>query len=191
MKATDTKVKYDFTLLTDDDLFLFNEGTHLRLYEKLGSHLVTHKGVAGTYFAVWAPSAAHVGVIGDFNGWDRGSHPLRARGSSGIWEGFVPGVGSGTKYKYWVESQHAGYKAEKGDPFAVHAETPPLTASIVWDREQEWTDAPWLAKRADEVQPAGAGIDLRDAHRLLATAARGQRSLAVLPGAGGTTGRLS
>ncbi len=150
MKATDTKVKYDFTLLTDDDLFLFNEGTHLRLYEKLGSHLVTHKGVAGTYFAVWAPSAAHVGVIGDFNGWDRGSHPLRARGSSGIWEGFVPGVGSGTKYKYWVESQHAGYKAEKGDPFAVHAETPPLTASIVWDREQEWTDAPWLAKRAEK-----------------------------------------
>jgi 1,4-alpha-glucan branching enzyme len=78
-------VLYDFSLLTDDDLFLFNEGSHLRLYEKLGSHLVTHQGLAGTYFAVWAPSAARVGVIGDFNGWDRGSHPLRTRGSSGIW----------------------------------------------------------------------------------------------------------
>ncbi len=149
MTLAQTNVRYDFSLLTEDDLFLFNEGSHLRLYDKLGSHVVTHDGVAGVYFAVWAPSAARVSLIGDFNGWDRGTHPLRARGSSGIWEGFVPGVGAGTKYKYWVESRHGGYKVEKADPFAIHAETSPHTASIVWDREQSWTDAGWLAERAE------------------------------------------
>ncbi len=147
--TAETSVRYDFSLLTEDDLFLFNEGSHLRLYDKLGSHVVTHDGLAGTYFAVWAPSAARVSVIGDFNGWDRGTHPLRPRASSGIWEGFVPGVGVAMKYKYWVESRHGGYKVEKADPFAIHAETPPHTASIVWDREQSWSDAEWMAERVD------------------------------------------
>jgi 1,4-alpha-glucan branching enzyme len=145
----ETNVRYDFSLLTEDDLFLFNEGSHLRLYDKLGSHIVTHDGVAGTYFAVWAPSAASVSVIGDFNGWDRGTHPLRPRATSGIWEHFVPGVGAGTKYKYWVESRQGGYKVEKADPFAIHAETSPRTASIVWDRAQSWSDAGWMTTRAD------------------------------------------
>jgi 1,4-alpha-glucan branching enzyme len=145
----ETSVRYDLSLLTEDDLFLFNEGSHLRLYDKLGSHVLTHDGLAGTYFAVWAPSAARVSVIGDFNGWDRGAHPLRPRASSGIWEGFVPGVGLAMKYKYWVESRHGGYKVEKADPFAIHAETPPHTASIVWDREQSWSDAEWMAERVD------------------------------------------
>jgi 1,4-alpha-glucan branching enzyme len=140
-------VRHDFSLLTDDDLHLFNEGSHLRLYEKLGSHLVEHDGVAGTYFAVWAPNARAVSVIGDFNGWNGESHPLRQRGSSGIWERFLPGAGHGTKYKYWIESHVGGYKVEKADPFAVHAETPPHTASIVWDRGAEWSDAEWMESR--------------------------------------------
>jgi 1,4-alpha-glucan branching enzyme len=105
--------------------------------------------VAGTYFAVWAPNARKVAVIGDFNGWDRASHPLRGKGDSGIWEGFIPGVGQGTKYKYWVQSNHAGYAVEKADPFAVHAEKPPQTASIVWPRDYEWGDAEWMTSRAN------------------------------------------
>jgi 1,4-alpha-glucan branching enzyme len=140
-------VRYDFTLLSEDDRYLFNEGSHLRLYEKLGSHLVTHDGKAGTYFAVWAPSARHVSVVGDFNGWDRSSHPLRAHGVSGVWEGFVPGVGAGTKYKYWIESRSGGYRMEKADPFAIHAESPPHTASIVWDRSVFWSDDQWIKSR--------------------------------------------
>jgi 1,4-alpha-glucan branching enzyme len=150
--AAGPAVAYDFSLLTDDDIFLFNEGSHLRLYEKLGSHLVTHNGVAGTYFAVWAPSAGRVSVIGDFNSWDRGSHPLRPRASSGIWEGFVAGVGAGTKYKYWIESNSGGYRVEKADPFAIHAETPPHTASIVWDRDVAWSDGEWMASRGERAR---------------------------------------
>jgi len=154
MKTTEAKVRYDFSLLTEDDLFLFNEGSHLRLYEKMGSHLVTHDGVAGVYFAVWAPNARNVSVTGDFNGWNRNSHPLRPRGSAGIWEGFVGGIGQGTKYKYYIESQVGGYKVEKADPYAIHHETPPHTASIVWPPEQTWSDAEWLAQR-----PARQALD--------------------------------
>ncbi|HVO85472.1 MAG TPA: 1,4-alpha-glucan branching protein GlgB, partial [Syntrophobacteria bacterium] len=88
-------VRYDLSLLTDDDLYLFNEGNHFRLYEKLGAHLMSREGVEGTSFAVWAPDAEHVSVIGDFNGWAKGKHQLRPRGQSGIWEGFIPGVGRG------------------------------------------------------------------------------------------------
>ena len=161
--TAETSVRYDFSLLTEDDLFLFNEGSHLRLYDKLGSHVVTHDGLAGTYFAVWAPSAARVSVIGDFNGWDRGTHPMRPRASSGIWEGFVPGVGVAMKYKYWVESRHGGYKVEKADPFAIHAETSPRTASIVWDREQSWSDAGWMTKRADR-SSLQAAISIYELH---------------------------
>ncbi|HUF53372.1 MAG TPA: 1,4-alpha-glucan branching protein GlgB [Dehalococcoidia bacterium] len=139
---------YDFSLLTDDDLYLFNEGSHLHLYEKLGSHLVTAGDMAGAHFAVWAPNAKVVTVIGDFNSWDRGSHPLRSKGDSGIWEGFVPGIGKGTKYKYWIESAAGPYKVEKADPFAIHAENPPQTASIIWDREYEWNDADWMQVRS-------------------------------------------
>src|SRR4051812_16018704 len=88
------------SLLGSQDLHLFNEGSHVRLYQKLGAHLRTIDGVQGTYFAVWAPAAEYVSVIGDFNYWDRGTHPLRPRESSGIWEGFIPGLGKGTIYKY-------------------------------------------------------------------------------------------
>src|SRR5262245_31058143 len=98
-RQTRTTAQTEPTLLTDDDLFLFNEGSHFRLYDKLGAHPVTLGGVAGTYFAVWAPGAQYVAVTGDFNGWDKGKHPLKPRGSSGIWEGFVPGAAAGACYK--------------------------------------------------------------------------------------------
>jgi 1,4-alpha-glucan branching enzyme len=137
----------NLSLLTDDDLHLFNEGSHYRLYLKLGSHSVVHEGTAGTYFAVWAPSAHYVAVIGNFNGWDRGKHPLRPRGNSGIWEGFVPGVGHGTVYKYHVASRHHGYIVDKTDPFAVHNEEPPKTASIVRGLDYEWGDSGWMSSR--------------------------------------------
>src|SRR4030042_5259117 len=92
-------VQYDVTLLTEDDPYLFNEGNHFHLYEKLGAHGVTREGTRGTYFAVWAPDAENVFVTGDFNQWNKTSHALRPRGVSGIWEGFIPGVGKGEKYK--------------------------------------------------------------------------------------------
>jgi 1,4-alpha-glucan branching enzyme len=135
------------SLLSDWDYHLFNEGSHGRLWEKLGSHVVELGGVRGTMFAVWAPNAASVAVMGDFNGWSRDGHPLEARGASGIWEGFIAGVGKGAHYKYHVRSRHNGYRVDKADPFAVQQETPPRTASIVWDLEYRWSDAEWMASR--------------------------------------------
>jgi 1,4-alpha-glucan branching enzyme len=140
-------VLYDVTLLTDNDLYLFNEGNHFRLYEKFGAHVVTRGGTWGTYFAVWAPDAEIVYVMGDFNGWNKTSHALRSRAVSGIWEGFIPGVEKGAKYKFHVCSRYQGYKADKGDPFAFYGETPPLTASIVWDLDYRWNDEAWMRER--------------------------------------------
>ncbi len=142
-------VRYDVTLISGDDLYLFNEGTHYRLYDKLGAHPMTVDGAAGTYFAVWAPNAYDVSVMGDFNWWNNGSHHLRQRGSSGIWEGFVPGIGGGSIYKYYITSHHHGYRVEKADPFAFHAEIPPKTASVTWDLAYEWSDDEWMEKRRD------------------------------------------
>jgi 1,4-alpha-glucan branching enzyme len=134
-------------LLTGDDLYLFNEGSHFRLYQKLGAHPMTVGGREGTHFAVWAPDARLVSVIGDFNGWDKSSHPLSPRGQSGIWEGFILGVGKGTVYKYHIESRYRGYRVDKADPFALYSETPPKTGSIVWDTDYAWGDRQWLEKR--------------------------------------------
>ena len=136
------------SLLTDHDFYLFNEGSHVRLFERLGSHLGTVNGKAGTNFAVWAPDAEKVFVIGAFNGWNKSSHPMESRGASGIWESFVPGVGKGDAYKYHVVSRYHGYEVDKADPFAIHAETPPRTASIVWDLDYEWKDTAWMSTRA-------------------------------------------
>ena len=133
------------SLLSDWDLHLFNEGTHLNLWEKLGSHIVP----GGTMFAVWAPNALTVSVVGDFNGWDPRSNPMKLRGSSGIWEGFVPDVGKGTIYKYHVVSKHNDYRVDKADPVGIHHETPPRTASIVWDLDYEWHDDEWMANRKE------------------------------------------
>jgi len=138
-----------FSLLTEDDLYLFNEGSHSRLYRKLGSHPVQVGGKEGTYFAVWAPDAERVSVIGDFNGWDGNKHRLTPRGSSGIWEGFLPGVSRGTMYKYFVRSRYGGYRMEKIDPLASYFEVPPRTASIVWDLEYDWNDREWMRVRAE------------------------------------------
>lgn len=133
-----------FSLLTNDDLHLFNEGNHFRLYEKMGAHRVVVNGVSGTYFAVWAPNAEQVHIVGDFNGWRKGQHPLRPKQESGIWEGFFPGVGKGTIYKYFIQSRHYGYQVEKADPFAKYCEIPHRTGSIVWDLDYSWQDQDWM-----------------------------------------------
>jgi len=136
-------MKQDVSLLGDQDLYLFNEGSHLNLYDKLGAHAVD----GGVAFAVWAPSAERVTVVGDFNGWDREAHPLRARANSGIWEGFVSGVEQGAAYKFHVVG-HDGHRVDKADPFAVFAEVPPRTGSRVWNLDYQWGDAEWMSGRA-------------------------------------------
>ncbi len=141
-------VRHDFTLLTDEDLFLFNEGSHFRLYEKMGAHEVERSGVPGTYFAVWAPDAQGVFVMGDFNGWNKTSLALRPRGQSGIWEGWIAGVGKGGTYKYFIQSRYRDYRVEKADPFSFFNEIPPKTASIVWDHPYSWGDQEWMKNRA-------------------------------------------
>ncbi|MFH0844304.1 MAG: 1,4-alpha-glucan branching protein GlgB [Pseudomonadota bacterium] len=133
--------------MTDNDLYLFNEGSHFRLYEKLGAHLVTQGDVEGTHFAVWAPDAEKVSVMGDFNEWDNSLYPLQTREQSGLWEGFIPGVGKGAKYKYHIHSRYNGYRVDKADPFAFYNEAPPKTASVVWDLQYAWKDQEWMAKR--------------------------------------------
>ncbi len=135
------------SLLTENDLYLFNEGSHFRLYDKLGSHVMNRDGASGTYFAVWAPDANHVSVIGDFNGWEKGRHSLFAKGRSGIWEGFLPGIGKGTLYKYHIGSRFHGYRVDKADPFSIFNEIPPKFASIVWDLDYQWNDQEWMAGR--------------------------------------------
>jgi len=137
-----------FSLFSDLDIHLFREGTHYRLYEKLGSHVLTNEGVNGTYFAVWAPNAKYVSVVGNFNGWNRGSHKLLHRwDGSGIWEGLIPEIGSGETYKYYIESNVNDYKVEKADPFARYSEIAPKTASVVWKEEFDWKDKKWVNAR--------------------------------------------
>jgi len=135
-------------LLTDEDIQLFQQGIHLRLYEKLGAHPVAVSGVSGTQFAVWAPNAQQVSVIGDFNHWDAGRDQLQARDQTGIWEGFVPGAKPGQCYKYCIVSPHQNARAEKADPFAFHCEVPPKSASIIWELDYDWGDRRWMRQRA-------------------------------------------
>jgi 1,4-alpha-glucan branching enzyme len=138
----------DSPSLTEFDLHLLAEGTHYDNYKKLGAHLTEVDGTPGTRFAVWAPNAEAVSVVGDFNGWDRESHPMRNRPAAGVWETFIPGVGPGTLYKYFIRSRESGYQVEKSDPYAFAAEIRPRTASKVWDLGgYEWSDAEWLAAR--------------------------------------------
>ena len=137
----------DPTRLGDHDLHLFNEGSHVRLWEKLGAHPTVVDDRPGTRFAVWAPNAESVSVMGDWNGWSRDADPLAPVGGSGIWQGFVAGVGRGAVYKFHVHSRHVGYQVDKADPFAIRAEVPPRTGSVVWTLEYEWGDAAWQASR--------------------------------------------
>lgn len=143
-----SKPVWIYSLFTDYDIDLFSVGKHFRLYQKLGSHLLTIDKTNGTYFAVWAPNAKKVGVVGTFNDWNITAHPLHKRqDKSGIWEGFIPNIVKGEIYKYFVngfdDSEHL-----KGDPYARKWEHPPQTASVVWDTDYEWKDKSWLAKRA-------------------------------------------
>lgn len=155
-KATteETPVQEHFSLFTDFDIHLFRSGKHFKLYEKFGAHIVTHRGREGTYFAVWAPNAKRISVIGYFNHWQKGQHVLVPRwDGSGIWEGFFDDVKHGDAYKYAVEST-TGETFDKADPFAFFAESPPKTASIVWNARYEWQDADWLARRKANVRKA-------------------------------------
>jgi 1,4-alpha-glucan branching enzyme len=140
-------VASDDTVLSKEDLYLFNEGSHYHLYRKLGAHPVVRNGIAGTCFSVWAPNAEQVSVIGSFNDWAEDAHPLYPREESGIWEGFFPGVGRGTLYKFHIRSRYNGYEVDKTDPFAIFNEIPPKTASIVWDLDYTWRDEKWMASR--------------------------------------------
>jgi len=137
----------EIALLTEDDIYLFNEGSHSQLYQKLGAHTLTVEEQEGTHFAVWAPDARQVFVMGDFNGWDKASHPLHPRGQSGIWECFISGIGKGAVYKYHIVSRYRGFQVDKADPFAFYSETPPKTASVVWDLDYAWGDQKWMKKR--------------------------------------------
>ncbi len=132
----------------ETDLHLFNEGSHARLYEKLGSHPVRRGGAVGTMFRVWAPNAERVSVLGSFNDWSPGANAAEAVGDSGLWECFVEGVTRGATYKYRIESRVGGYVVDKADPVAFHAETPPKTASVVWDLHHDWSDDEWMRTRA-------------------------------------------
>lgn len=160
--ATDTAVAQDegvttnqqksdtYSLFTDFDIYLFKSGKHFKLYEKLGAHVVTMGGEAGTYFAVWAPNAQAVSIIGNFNHWQPGTHVMQARwDQSGIWEAFLPHIGHGEAYKYAITTQE-GHLLEKADPFAFYCEVPPQTASIVWQKKYTWQDKKWLEHRREQ-----------------------------------------
>ena len=135
------------SLFTEYDIYLFKSGKHFRIYEKMGSHIADVEGETGVCFAVWAPNAQQVSVVGNFNHWNQQSHPLLPRlDESGIWEGFIPGIGKGELYKYHIQTIE-GRHLEKGDPYAFFWEIPPNTASIVWDQGYHCQDAAWLERR--------------------------------------------
>lgn len=148
-KASEKKLD-EISLITEFDVHLFKEGKHFHLYKKLGSHLMDFNGNRGVYFALWAPNAKQVSVIGDFNNWEKQTNPMNPRqDESGIWEVFIPEAKKGSIYKYFIQST-SGYEAEKGDPFAFMWEIPPNTASVVWDLDSTWNDSKWMANRKEK-----------------------------------------
>jgi 1,4-alpha-glucan branching enzyme len=152
------------SFLTDYDLYLLGEGNHYRIYEKLGAHVGERDGAAGTHFAVWAPNAKQVSVIGDFNEWRPNQHRLQSRGSSGIWEGYIPDVGPGALYKYAIDSRYGNYRVDKADPCGFAAEIRPLTASKVWDlSDYSWNDGNWLSERG-RIHALSAPISIYEMH---------------------------
>ncbi|WP_112219109.1 1,4-alpha-glucan branching protein GlgB [Legionella quinlivanii] len=151
------------SLFSAQDLHLFNEGTHFHLYRHLGAHVIKQDNVTGVNFAVWAPNASQVSVVGSFNHWNKTEHSLSSRGNSGIWEGFIPGVKVGDLYKYTIESDRLQFTAQKADPFAFYQETPPCTASIVWDLHYEWQDEEWLKNRKSK-QSLNSPISIYEVH---------------------------
>jgi 1,4-alpha-glucan branching enzyme len=162
--ATSRRAAAGTSRLTDHDIYLFRQGRHFRLYEKLGAHVASAGGRRGVQFAVWAPNARRVAVIGDFNRWDGEAHPLAARGDgSGIWEGFVPDAGVGAIYKYRIASSQGGYVVDKADPFARASELPPRTASVVWEPGHRWGDEAWMRSRAPR-NALGAPMSIYELH---------------------------
>lgn len=149
--------------LGEQDLFLFNEGSHVRAYETLGAHLVQQGETNGVRFAVWAPNAERVSVIGEFNNWDKTSHVLHPQGQSGIWARFFVGIQAGTIYKYHIVSRYHGYHVDKADPFAFYAEIPSKTGSIVWDLQYQWGDQEWMATRGQR-QTLDAPMSIYEVH---------------------------
>jgi len=135
-------------MLTDQDVYLFREGTLFRAYDKLGAHLCEIDGVPGARFGVWAPNAERVSVMGDFNDWSPTASPLKVReDGSGLWEGFIPALTEGSRYKYHIVSRYGDYEVDKGDPYAFQCEPPPLTASILSKTEYPWSDSDWASQR--------------------------------------------
>ncbi|MEO6443794.1 MAG: 1,4-alpha-glucan branching protein GlgB [Gemmatimonadaceae bacterium] len=139
--------RHDVTLLDENVVHLFNEGTLDRAHRVLGAHPHHAHGQEGTYFSVWAPNAASVSVIGDFNGWRNDRHPMRVHGNSGIWEVFIPGVHVGTIYKYHIVGRRGGFHGDKADPYGFRQQSAPDKGSIVWDLGYEWGDSAWIRKR--------------------------------------------
>ena len=137
--------RHDRSLVNEMDLYLLAEGTLVRAYEKLGAHLGSVDGTAGVHFAVWAPNAASVHIVGSFNAWSPSAHPLQLVGHSGVWQGFIPGVQKGDLYKYHIVSKIGGYTVQKADPYGIQHQMPPQTASVVWDLDYTWNDAAWMA----------------------------------------------
>lgn len=148
---------------TDFDLHLFNEGNHFHLYRKLGAFPRRHEGESGVYFSVWAPNAHYVSVIGEFNNWDRGAHPMTPVGYAGIWEAFIPGAQKGERYKYYIASRINNYSVAKADPFASWSEAPPQTASVVWETNYQWRDAEWMSARGAR-QTVSSPISIYELH---------------------------
>jgi 1,4-alpha-glucan branching enzyme len=152
--------------ISAEDLYLFNEGTQHRLYRQLGAHPAyaePERRLLGTHFAVWAPNAQYVSVIGDWNGWNKAAQPLAERAATGVWEGFAPGVGPGARYKYHIASRHRAYRVDKADPMAFHTETPPRQASVVCDLDYRWGDGEWMAARGAR-QSLAAPVSIYEVH---------------------------
>src|SRR3954453_20759275 len=151
-------------VLTEFDLHLLGEGTHYRNFERLGAHVRDHEGYRGVHFAVWAPNAMRVSVVGDFNHWDGRRHPMRSCGPTGIWELFLPDLGQGEVYKFEVKSRHQGYLVQKSDPYGFAAEVRPKTASGVWDVNAfRWGDDAWMADR-ERTQSLHSPIAVYEVH---------------------------
>jgi 1,4-alpha-glucan branching enzyme len=150
------------TLLTADDLHLFNEGRHHRAYMRMGAHVGQDQDRQGVWFSVWAPGARNVSVIGDFNGWNREANNLDAVGDSGLWSGFIPNVKQGEIYKYFIVNG-SGIGEERSDPFAFYTEIPPKTGSRVWDLSYQWRDKEWMKNRKT-IQATDKAMSVYEVH---------------------------
>ena len=150
--------------ISDYDMYLLEEGTHYRAYEKMGAHPGELDGQRGVHFAVWAPNAEQVSVLGDFNGWNPRSNALESRGRTGVWEGFISNVEPGARYKFHIASRYQGYEVDKADPYAFAAEIRPQTASRVWELgTYSWGDGEWMTSRARR-NGLGCAVSIYEVH---------------------------